>query len=252
MIWIISGLLIAGAGVGGHYLYNLFFEVNAINKEQKGYEQGSGTVTKEQREILPFDKLKVSGSFNVFLLQGETESVEVEIDDNLQQYVRFRNEGNKMFLDTKDSLDFSKTTRKNVYITLKNLDVLEASGRCKIRPSGSLKGNQLTITGSGATNVELELYYNQLNVSISGSAHMKLHGETEALDIKKSGTGHYDSMNLKAAKVIVNNRGIGSVSVYASQELSMTNSGIGSITYSGDAEIKTREASGVGSIKKKK
>ena len=244
IIWLLSGLLITGAGAGGLFLFN------RIHKEQKRLEKGSGTVTKEPREIGPFDHLKVSGTFTVYLLQGETESVEVEIDDNLQQCVLLQNDGNKLVLDTKDNLDFSKTTRNNVYITLKNMDMLETSGNCKVQTSGALKGNQLTINGSGKSNVELELYYNQLNVSFSGYAQTQLYGETVEVIVNNTSTGSINAMNMKAAKAIVKNIGIGSVNIYASQELSMTNMGLGSITYSGDAEIKTRESIGAGTIKK--
>ena len=58
------------------------------------------------------------------------------------------------------------------------------------------------------------------------------------------------TQKLEAAIVNVVNSGVGSVSVYATQELSMTNSGVGSITYSGDAVIKNINSSGVGKIRK--
>ena len=40
------------------------------------------------------------------------------------------------------------------------------------------------------------------------------------------------------------------VSVYARQELAMSNSGVGSVSYSGDAVINTMNSSGVVKIKK--
>jgi hypothetical protein len=43
---------------------------------------------------------------------------------------------------------------------------------------------------------------------------------------------------------------VGSVEVYASRELSIKNSGVGSLTYSGDAVIKSMESNGIGKIKK--
>ena len=214
--------------------------------------KGSGTVTMEQREVSPFDKIVVCGVFTVYLSQGETESVEVEIDDNLQQYVEVRNEGHKLVLDVKNHINFVKTTKNNVYISLKNIDLLDVSGVCKLQASGSLNCDQLTFKVSGVANGELELYCNKLNVNLSGVAHIELRGETTELDVKQSGVGNFDAMNLNAAKVTVVNSDVGSVSVYATQELSMINSGVGSITYSGDAEIKTMESSGIGKITKAK
>jgi hypothetical protein len=50
----------------------------------------------------------------------------------------------------------------------------------------------------------------------------------------------------------VSNSGVGKVNVYATEELWMTSSGLGSITYSGGAEIKTSKTSGSGKITKSK
>jgi len=229
-----------------------FLLTGCISVYDKTKVKGSGTVTIEERAVSPFDKIIVDGAFSVHLSQGDTESVEVEIDDNLQPYVEVRNEGRKLVLDVKDHVNFVKTTRNNIYISLKNINLFDVSGVCKIQTSGSLDCDHLTFKVSGVANGELELYCNKLNVNISGVANIELSGATTELDIKQSGVGKFDAMNLNADKVTVVNSGVGSVSVYATQELSMTNSGVGSITYSGDAEIKTIKSSGIGKITKAK
>ena len=49
---------------------------------EKSGIKGSGTVTKEQRAVSPFDKIDITGAFTVYLSQGEVESVVVEINDS--------------------------------------------------------------------------------------------------------------------------------------------------------------------------
>jgi len=212
--------------------------------------RGSGNITKEQREVSPFDNIIVRGTFTVFLSQGDTESVEVEIDDNLQQYVEVRNEGSKLVLDIKDNVNFSKTTKNNIYITLKNINLLDVSGVCTIKTISPLNCDHITLIVSGVVNGEWDIYSNMLNVILRGVANIELRGKTTELDIKQSGVGNFNAKKLIADKVTVHNSGVGSVSVHATQELSMTNTGVGSITYSGDAEIKHMNSSGVGKIKK--
>ena len=229
-----------------------FLLSGCISVYDKTKVKGSGTVTIEQRAVTSFDRIIVNGAFTVYLSQGDTESVEVEIDDNLQKYVEVRNEGHRLVLGIKDHVNFVKTTQNNVYITLKNIESFEVSGVCKVKTSGSLDCDHLAIKVSGVANGECELYCNKLNVNLSGVANFELRGETTELNVNQSGVGKFDAMNLTAAKATVVNSGVGSVSVYATQELSMTNSGVGSITYSGDAEIKTLHSSGIGKIKKAK
>ena len=240
-IWGISVLLIALLAAGGYYIFNVF---------NKNRITGSGTVTVERREVSPFDRIRIAGTFTVYLSQGETESVEVEIDDNLQQYVVVRNDGRILVLDIKENVQFGRTTKNNVYITLKNIDMLNISGVSTVKTSNSLNCDNLTLDISGVTTVELELYCSKLNVNISGVSNVVLRGETIELDVRNSGTGGLDAMSFSAAIANIQNSGVGNVSVYATQELSMTNSGVGNIIYAGDAVIKSMESTGVGNIQR--
>jgi hypothetical protein len=215
--------------------------------------KGSGTVTKEQRTVLPFNQVEIaSGPFTVYLSQGDTESVEVEIDDNLQPYVKVRNEGSKLVVDLKDKVNIGKTTKNNINITLKNIDLLSLNGVCKLKTLGALNGDFLTFNVRGVADCELELHYDKLNFSGSGVGNVELRGSATELSVNQSGVGNFNAGALKADKANVVNSGVGSVSVDATHELSMSNTGVGSITYSGDAEIKAVHSSGVGKISKAK
>ena len=214
--------------------------------------KGSGTVSKEQRVVSSFDKIEIVGTFTVYLSQGDEEIVEVEIDDNLQQYVEVRNEGSKLILDIRDEVKFGKTVKNIVHITVKNIDLFCVTGVCDIKTLHSLNCEFLTLDFGGVFNGELEIYCDKLDAYLSGVANVELRGNVTELNIKQEGVGNFNAIKMEAARVNVVNSGVGSVSVYATQELSMTNSGVGSITYSGDAEIKSMNSSGVGKIKKEK
>ena len=213
--------------------------------------RGNGNVTKEQRTVTSFDKVEIaSGPFTVYLTQGDIESVEVEFDDNLQQYVEVRNDGSTLVLGVKDKVNIGKTTKNNIFISLKNIDLLSISGVCKVKTTGSLQCANLSINISGVSDGELDVNCDKLDAHISGVGNLELCGNATELNIRQSGVGNFNAQKLMAEKVDVVNSGVGSVSVYASQELSMSNSGVGSITYSGDADIKTIQTSGIGKINK--
>jgi hypothetical protein len=213
--------------------------------------RGNGNVTKEQRTVSSFDKIEIaSGPFTVHLLQGDTESVEVEIDENLQQYVEVQNEGGKLVVRVKDGFRIEKTTKNNIYISLKTIDIFSVSGVCTIKTTGTLKCSSLTLTISGVTDCELDLSCDKLVANISGVTNIELRGNATELSIKQSSVGSLNAKKLIAEKADIINSGVGSVSVFANQELSLHNSGVGSITYSGDAVIKSIHSSGVGKISK--
>ena len=210
--------------------------------------KGNGNVTTEQRTVSSFDNIKIDGVLNVYLSQGDTEGVTVEIDDNLQQYVIVSNDGNKLTIESKDK--FSNTTKNNVYITLKNLDYLDISGVGNVKTQTAIKSDQIKLDVSGVGNRHLELICQGIEVKKSGVGEVVLWGEASEFIVKKSGVGNLEARELKAGIVSVNSSGVGNVSIYASEELSISNSGVGNVTYRGDAVIKAMDSSGVGKINK--
>ena len=215
-----------------------------------GKEKGNGNVTTEQRTVSPFSSIKIGGVMNVYLTQGDTESVTVEIDENLQQYVTVRNDGNMLILDSKDK--FRKATKNNVYITLKNIDGLNIGGVGNIQTQTAIKSDRLKLGVGGVANLRLEVDCSALEADCNSVGKIELRGITSELTVKNSGVGSITTKELKAEKVSVINSGVGKVHVYASQELTINNSGVGNVTYEGDAVIQSVNNSGVGSIKKVK
>ena len=232
-------------------LLSMFLLTGCLFVYDKTTLKGSGTVTIEQRAVSSFDKIEiVSGVFTVHLTQGDEESVEVEIDDNLQPYVEVRNNGSTLVVEIVEKIKFGKTAKNNIHIKLKDIDLLRVSGVCNIKSSGSLYLPVFVFDVKGVCNGDLELYCEQLNVRLEGVANIELRGEATELNVNNSGVGNLNARKMEAAKAKVVNSGVGSVNVHATQELSMTNSGVGSITYSGDAEILTMNSTGVGKIKR--
>ncbi len=214
--------------------------------------KGSGNVTTEERPVTPFDKIDVNGIFKVYLTQGDTEKVEVEIDDNLQQYVNVHNEGSTLVLDIKNTkgVNWGKTTQNNIYITLKNINQLNIEGVCTVETRTTLVCESLKLNVEGVSNSSLELNCDILEAKLVGVGNTELMGEAREFTAKKEGVGSLKASDLRAAIVDIKNSGVGSAEVYASQELSMKNSGVGSISYSGDAVIKSIDSEGVGKIRK--
>ena len=63
--------------------------------------KGNGHVTVEERQVTSFDELRIDGVFKVYFTQGDTEKVEVEIDENLQQYINVYHKRNALVVETR-------------------------------------------------------------------------------------------------------------------------------------------------------
>ena len=226
------------------------FSVSCVFDFEKKIK-GNGEVTIEERPVSSFDKIRLDGVFKVFLSQGNTEKVEVEIDGNLQSFVNVYNTGSVLNLDIEKGIHWSKTTKNNVYITLKNIHELHIEGVCSVATHTFLNQDELQLFINGVSNSFLELNCDQLSVRMNGVESVELVGETLRFIAVKDGVGSLNASDLHANVVDIRNSGVGNAHTYASEELYMRNSGIGSIYYSGDAIIKLIESDGIGKIHKK-
>lgn len=65
---------------------------------QKEKVKGSKIVTVVQKEITEFEELEISDNFDIFLIKGDKCALEIEADDNLQEYVSINAKGKALHL----------------------------------------------------------------------------------------------------------------------------------------------------------
>lgn len=83
---------------------------------------------------------------------------------------------------------------------------------------------------------------------MSGAGELLASGETKEADITLSGAGSVDAKNLHAVRAKVNSTGVGSVDIYATEQLDAKASGVGEINYYGSPKNVNRQAVGIGTI----
>lgn len=208
---------------------------------------GSGKVVKESRHVNSFKAIDISGSFKIFLSQGDNESLMIEADDNLMKYIKSHVSGGTLYLET-TGYNLKSTTLK-AYITIKELNNIEASGAVKITGEAPLDIDDLSIGVSGAANLNMELYGDKLELKVSGAGKGSMKGNIDKAIIKLSGAS-----KLLAEELIVNNMdieisGAGSAKVNVINELDASISGAGNIRYAGNPKVHSN-ISGAGKVKK--
>jgi len=86
---------------------------------------GSGKVVSEDRKAGYFNAVKVSSGIDVYLTQGQKESIKVEADDNLHEYIVTEIKDNT--LKVYSNANIRKAEAKKVYVTIKDVEMLSAS-----------------------------------------------------------------------------------------------------------------------------
>jgi len=222
--------------------------------------KGNGNVTKQDRQVASFDEINVGCAINLFLSQGDIQSVSVETDENLQDRISTKVNNKQLVLNCENVRNASKM---NVFVTVVTLTKLEANGAAVVKGTGPIKAEQISILASGASKVNLEvdaksvyndasgatkesliLHADVLKSDISGASNVKYTGS--AIEHKTEVSG---AANLEAIEFVTDNTnaevsGAAKASLMARKQLKADLSGAGSITYFDNSQVKRIGKSG--------
>ena len=211
----------------------------------------SGVLVTETREVSGFDQVELASFGEVILLQGETESLVIEADDNLLPYVETVVQSGKLILRFSDTprLDILNQADPTLRFTLtvRDLSSLEVTGlgsmTCEALEAGDLS---LAITGSGNIHIG-SLTADTLAVRISGLGDVELAGRVESQEIQISGAGNYSAMDLESASAAITISGLGDSTVWVRDSLVVTLTGAGNVQYYGSPSV-SQTTTGLGSV----
>jgi hypothetical protein len=211
-------------------------------------EMGSGNVIREERKVSSFNGIDVSGAFDIMLIQGTTNSVIVEADDNLMKLIRTDVRDNILIIDNKRPISHSKSLK--VFITFTDLKSIDLSGAVGIESQGKLNLADLVISGSGASEGKLDMDVQKLKIDCSGGSKLKLSGSAKDVDVDASGAVDLLAFDFPAETYKVSISGAGKADINVSKELNVDISGAASVHYKGNPVKNVQDISGAGSVKK--
>lgn len=222
--------------------------------------KGNGNVSKQERQLAPFESINVGCAINLFLSQGSTQSVMVETDENIQDRINTKVTNGELKLNCDN---VRNATKMNIYVTVIKLTKLEASGASVVQGSTPINGEKLSILASGASKVNIELnaqsIYNDvsgasketlainahdLKSEISGASNVKYTGSVTEHKTEVSGAGSLKAMEFVTDNTYAEVSGAGNASIMARKQLRADLSGAGTITYLDNSEIKKIGKSG--------
>ena len=213
--------------------------------------RGSGNVITETRQVSNFDSIELSGSGEVILTQGASESLTIETDDNVMEYIEAKVENGTLKLGLVSGIptgvNIQKFTRLIFYVNVDDLSGLSTSGSGKIE-SEKIKTDRFDLSVSGSGSIQIaELLASELRADISGSGGINLGGEVSDQDVDVSGSGNYEAGEVCSASIKVSVSGSGNATVCATETLDASVSGSGNVNYYGSPEINVSD-SGSGNV----
>ena len=209
--------------------------------------KGNGRVKTEERTVDQFNRIDVSGSFDIHIRQGDTPGLTIKADDNLLELIETSVSGSE--LKVKPQKNISRAKELSLFITVRELEKVETSGACSIFTDGELRSANLEIECSGACEANMNLRCDDLSIDISGAGDLTFKGIAENLKIESSGACEVSAFELKTLRTSIQISGAGEVDVYVTEELKVDASGAAEVRYKGNPRNIDQDASGASSVK---
>jgi uncharacterized protein YxeA len=222
---------------------------SCIDAQMHRTVRGDGDVVKKERTATSFNGIRVSTGIDVYLKQGDKESITVEADENLHEYIL--TEVKDGVLNVYSEVNIREAKMKRVYVTMKEVKSLKTSSAGDIIGETPVKGTDIEISASSAGNIRLEVYARRIEINISSSGDVSLSGEAEKLNADLSSAGDLEAYNLKIKEADISASSAGDARINVSEKITARASSAGDITYQGDPRYVDANSSSAGGIHRK-
>jgi len=211
---------------------------------------GSGKVVSQARQVSGFTRVSLSGTGQLIIAQGNTESLTIDAEDNVLPLITTQVIGDTLHIDYKNDnfQDNVIPTKPIIYhLGVKTINSIQLSGAGSV-DAANLSTDNLSVTTSGAGSVNLRFIAAQtLNYDISGVGSCDLSGKVTNQNVNISGAGTYNAPDLESQNATIVISGAGGATVWAKSSLTVTISGAGSVNYYDNPTI-VKTVSGIGSL----
>jgi hypothetical protein len=211
-----------------------------------GGVEGDGNVVKESRAVEGFTALQAGSAFEVFLLQGEEESLTIEADQNLMQYIVTEVKNGQLRLYSTENI--RKAEKLNVYISFRSLEAISVSGAVDLQGVPGMHFGELLLEGSGASRMLLDMEASSLRANVSGASTLELSGQAGKAVFEISGASRLNAGDLLVSDCRLEASGASHAGIHVADKLLAEVSGASSVKYRGSPAV-AKDVSGAGSLK---
>lgn len=206
------------------------------------------STVKDIRTVPTFNQLDVSSAINVVIQKDDVQKVEVEFTgEELRTAEQLKNV-------TTNVSDGKLTIRRiapcngneckvTVYITVKELTSVKASGASLINSTGTFAPDTFSFDLDGASQVtKFSLEANTLTTQLSGASNLTLSGKANQHTFNTSGASRFAGFDFNTSISNVTVSGASSAEVVATSELSGSVSNASSVSYKANSAKVTANA----------
>jgi hypothetical protein len=210
---------------------------------------GSGNVIEESRLAGGSSGVEVAVPGELYIQQGQEESLRVEAEDNLIQYFTSEVVDGTLKIGVRDSVGMNTKQAMRFYVTARELDTIIVSNPATVTAL-ALEASELTVEVGGGGRVKIEtLMADRLVVHVDGLSRLSIaSGEVGEQDLTVLG-GAYEAQGLQSARASARLAGLGSATVRVREHLQVDIEEGGMVQYVGNPTLE-QEVGGLGQIQR--
>ncbi|MES2486729.1 MAG: head GIN domain-containing protein [Bacteroidota bacterium] len=214
-----------------------------------GFERvdGTGNVITQPRSVGEgFTKISASNSIEVYIAQGDKASVIVEADGNLQEHIKTKVTGGVLTIES--DVEIGNADAKKVTVTLPKVESVESSAGCIVKSTTVLKGDNIKVSSSSGSSLEVSVESNTINCEASSGSSLKIGGRAKKLKSNSSSGSSVDAKALVATDVDADASSGSTTIVNPVESLKASASSGSSVNYVKTPEKLSKDESSGGSV----
>jgi hypothetical protein len=206
-----------------------------------------GPVTTEDRQAGSFHSVSVSTGITVYLSQGSKESIKVEADENLHEYIVTEIRGG--VLNIYSNFNIRNAKSRKVYVTINEIESLKTSSAGDIIGQTPIVADMLTLTTSSAGNINLDVKASEIKSVTSSSGDITIRGTADKIVANLNSAGDLNAFDLTVKEADISVSSAGDAKITVTERLKARASSAGDIHYKGKPKYVDAHSSSAGSIR---
>jgi hypothetical protein len=208
---------------------------------------GSGTITSEGSAVTGFDELVFRSEGTVIVTTGAAESLTIETDDNLHQYLEASVRSGVLEISTSDGTDIAPSEPPVYRIGMASITSIELAGAGSI-DIASIESDRLAITLSGAGDLTIgAVNLDELDIDLTGVGTVSVSGVADRQKGLVAGVTIYEAANLESRRATIEGAGTGQATIWVTGDLEVTAADTASISYYGSPTV-SQTTSSLGTV----
>ena len=150
---------------------------------------GRGDVVKQDRDVENFNGVSVQSGIDLTVKQGTQQSLVIEADDNIQEYIISEVKEGILYVYVKKNTSIRQSHAMDAHVTVTEIKKISASGGGDVESLSMINADEISISISGGGDLSFELTADRATCSMSGGGDVAFEGSIKAFKASLSGGG---------------------------------------------------------------